>query len=81
MFDGPQIEMIFDEKIKELNSFYEKKIEQEGEKYKTIIESLKGEMTELYKDIDLKKSMQEEMYSEIMRINEESMLLKNSGFL
>ena len=28
-------------------------------------------MTELYKDIDLKKSMEQEMFAEIMKINKD----------
>ena len=44
-------------------------MEEEDKKYRRIIDVLKTEMTELYKEMDLKKSMEEEMFNEIMKIN------------
>lgn len=44
-------------------------MEDEDKKYRKIIDVLKVEVTELYKEIDLKKSMEEEMFNEIMKVN------------
>ncbi len=38
-------------------------MEEEDRKYRKMIEMLKTEVTELYKEIDLKKSMEEEMFN------------------
>ena len=48
---------MFDSKLAELKSFYERKIAEDNTKYKEVIRMLKSEMSDLYKEIDLKKSL------------------------
>lgn len=57
--------------MSELKGFYEVKIEEEARKYRGVIDTLRKEVTELYEEIDLKKSMEEEVYLDIMRINQQ----------
>lgn len=61
--ESADISKLLSSKVEELKSFYERKMVEEDKKYRTTIDVLKKEVIELYKEIDLKKSMEEEMFN------------------
>jgi predicted nuclease with TOPRIM domain len=70
MYDSSEIEEVLDAKIKELTAFYEAKLEESNRKHRTVITTLRSEMQELTQEIDLKKSIEVQIYQDIINHTE-----------